>query len=249
MTNNDLFTEDTDSSIDISEVAAFLAEQNEQTEEVTPERVPGEIPEDIKAMLEEGADDSEEVSDSNSSVELPVDAAFDNNKKNLFDRMTVNVLDTEVPITEEDKAMYLKCVLHSRPVELAVTAPNGISGKCRSLSVYEGDVAATAFTKFLSSFPDTAIGFHEGIIQQFRLSMQLVEFCGNALEYLEYKRGVNGSISDHADDLLEKSKIILDVPAPVYDIYVRIMNVYQHKLYRLNNAAFNSDFWSPAGTD
>ena len=242
MTDNELFTEDTDSSISVAEVASFLASAEEEQTSTSVE-----IPEDIKAMLSDTSGDSEEVPVTR--VDLPVDEAFAHNNKNLFDKMVVNVQDVEVPITEEDKTMYLKCVLHSLPVELTVSAPNGISGKCRSLSVYEGDVVATAFARFVAACPDIALGFHDGIIQQYRIAMQLMQFCGNPLEYLEYKRGVNGTLTEHADDLIEKSKTVLDVAGPVYDIYVRIMNIYHYKLSRLNSAAFNSDFWSPVGTD
>lgn len=243
MTDNELFTEDTDSSISVAEVASFL---NSSAEEQSSTSF--EIPEDIKAMLSAKSEDSEEAPDT-PRIELPVDETFANNNKNMFDKMVVNVQDVEVPITEEDKSMYLKCVLHSLPVELTVSAPNGISGKCRSLSVYEGDVIATAFAKFVAACPDLTLGFHDGIIQQYRIAMQLMQFCGNPCEYLEYKRGVNGTLSEHADDLIDKSRTVLDVAAPVYDIYVRIMNIYNYKLSRLNSAAFNSDFWSPVGTD
>jgi hypothetical protein len=242
MTDNELFTEDNDSSISVAEVASYLASAAEDQSSTSVE-----IPEDIKAMLSAKSEDSEEAP--NPRIELPVDETFAHNNKNLFDKMVVNVQDVEVPITEEDKAMYLKCVLHSLPVELTVSAPNGISGKCRSLSVYEGDVIATAFARFVAACPDLALGFHDGIIQQYRIAMQLMQFCGKPCEYLEYKRGVNGTLADHADDLIEKSKVVLDVAAPVYDIYVRIMNVYHYKLSRLNSAAFNSDFWSPVGSD
>ena len=65
--------------------------------------------------------------------------------------MFVSVRDVDIPITTEDKSIYLKSLLFSRPIELEIKAPNGISGICRSLSVYEGDLTTAALTSILRS--------------------------------------------------------------------------------------------------
>ena len=237
MHDNELFTED-ETSVSPDEVAAFLAEEENSQK--------GEVPSDIKDMLSAPVED---VTEKDSRVSIAPDKSFDDDKRNLFEDMMVSVRDVDIPITDEDKSIYLKCLLFSSPVELNIKAPNGIHGKCRSLSVYESDVAAYAFSQYIKKYPDTAPGFQEGILQQLRIAMQLQEYCGHTLPYLSYERGVNGSIEQHAEDLYEKSQRILDVPGPVYGIYVRLLNIFHYKLGRLHESAFNSDFWSPVGTD
>lgn len=239
--NNELFTEVEDNNnIDPSEVAAFLNADNDQ-----PISNAGEVPEDIKAMLQEDTEEAEKEE----RVAISPDHAFEDDRRTEFENMFVSVRDIDIPITTEDKSIYLKSLLFSRPIELEIKAPNGISGTCRSLSVYEGDLTTAALTKYLEKYPKISVGFHESIIQQFRIAMQLKEFCGSPLSYLEYERGKDGTFEEHVNHLFETSQRVLDVPGPVYGIYVRLLNIFQYKLGRLHEAAFNSDFWSPVGTD
>lgn len=235
MTTEELFTEEDNNNIDPSEVAAFLEEGE----------APGTIPDDIKAMLSE--DEDLEKDKKVARVEIEPDKSFDKNKRDAFDNMYVYVRDIDVPITEEDKVLYMKGLLHSAPINLTISTQNGLSGKCRSLSVYEGDVAAGAMTHFLTKYPGTPLGFHDALGQQYRIAMQLTEYCGKPLGYLTYTRGEGGTFDDHVLDLYENSQRVLDVPGPVYGMYVRMLNVFQHKLGKLHEAAFNADFWSPAG--
>lgn len=235
MDTEDLFTEEED--IRPEDVKEFLEEQSN-------EPAPGEIPADILEMLEEDNTPKEP-----SRVEIEPDHTYEANKRDLFENMVVNVRDVDVPITEDDKALYLKGLLHAKPVELVITAKNGVSGKCRTISVYESDVAAGALSLYLEKYPSTAIGFYDSLLQQYRIALQLVEFCGRPVSFLSYERGVNGTKEDHIKDLYEKSQAVLDVPGPVYGMYVRLTNVFQYKIARLQEAAFNSDFWDPADTD
>lgn len=232
MATEELFTEEDNNNIDPSEIASFLEEE-----------APGTIPDDIKSMLEE---DTDLEPPKETRVEIEPDKSFEDNKRDMFDNMHVYVRDIDVPITEEDKIVYMKGLLHSMPIVLEIATKNGLRGKCRSLSVYEGDVAAGAMAHYLSKYPGTSLGFHDALSQQYRIAMQLTEYCGHPLGYLTYTRG-NGTFDEHVQDLFENSQKVLDVPGPVYGIYVRMLNVFQHKLGKLHEAAFNADFWSPAG--
>lgn len=239
---NDLFTEESDNNnIDLTEVAAFLSDVVDE-QEVQPTSMAGEVPDDIKEMLQDDHETEEQ------RVNISPDTTFEDDKRKAFEDMFVSVRDIDIPITEEDKLVYMKGLLFSRPIELEIKAPNGISGKCRALSVYEGDIVTAALGKYLEKYPSMSAGFNESIIQQYRAAMQLKEFCGKPLSYLEYERG-NGTFEEHVNDLFETSQHILDVPGPVYGIYIRILNIFQYKLGRLHDAAFNSDFWSPVDTD
>lgn len=239
MATEELFTEDDSNNISAEEVANFLSKQEDDT--------PGAIPEDIQNLLSEDVDQVETKAPAR--VEVSPDDAFAENKRDIFDNMFVHVRDVDIPITEDDKLIYMKGLLHSIPINLTINTQNGVSGKCRSLSVYEGDVAAGAIGLYLTKYPNTPLEFHESIAQQYRVAMQLTEYCKKPLAYLSYTRGEGGTFEDHVQDLFEKSQRVLDVPGPVYGIYVRLLNVFQHKLGKLHEAAFNADFWSPAGLD
>lgn len=231
----ELFTEESN-DISADEVKAYLAgeEKNEN---------PGAIPEDIMEMLQE-----EEKEDEEQRVEITPDKSFEENKRDIFENMYVSVRDVDVPITEEDKLLYLKGILNSTPITLKITAKNGMSGKCRSLSVYEGDVAAGALGKYLEKYPNTALEFQDSILQQYRVAMQLTEYCNRPIGYLSYDRE-SGTFEEHVEHLFKNSQKVLDVPGPVYGMYVRLINVFQYKIGKLHEAAFNSDFWSPVGAD
>lgn len=241
MAEEDLLIEEDDNSISSDEVSEFLKEH--ESSEATNV---GEIPEDIQELLKE--DDSKHKQEETRTTFEP-DHTFEDNKKALFENMIVSVRDAEVPVTEEDKAVYLKALLTSTPVELTVVAKNGVSAKCRTISVYEADVAAGALTLYLKHYPETSYAFQDSILQQYRVALQLISFCGRDIGNLSYERGVNGTKEDHIKDLYEQSQKVLDVPGPVYGMYVRLTNVFQYKINKLQEAAFNSDFWLPAGTD
>lgn len=248
MTNykdTDIDTEETlFEEISADEVSSFLQEESE--EENHNARAVGEIPDDVKALLE---DDSKDTTPEATRVTLAPDPTFEDSKRDAFENMYVTVRDVDVPVTDEDKTVYLKCLLHSTPITLTITAKNGVSAACRSLSVYEGDVAAAAMGIYMKEYPDTAIGFIDSIMQQYKLAMMITSFCGKKLDYLQYEVGVNGTREDHAKDLYDKANAILDVPGPVYGMYVRLANVFQYKLAKLHEAAFNEDFWFPADSD
>lgn len=234
----ELFTEDT-SNIKPEEVAEFLA--NAETSDT-----PGTIPDDIRELLQEDVEDKDLADD---RVEITPDKTFEKNKRDVFDNMFVHVRDMDIPITEDDKLLYMKGLLTSNPIVLSIKMQNGITAKCRSLSVYEGDVAVGALAQYLKKYPGTPLGYHDSLLQQYRIAMQLTEYCSRPLEYLTYTRGVDGSFDDHVNDLFEKSQRVLDVPGPVFGIYIRMINVFQYKIGKLHEAAFNSDFWSPVGSD
>lgn len=234
----ELFTEDT-SNIKPEEVAEFLA--NAETSDT-----PGTIPDDIRELLQEDVEDKDLVDD---RVEITPDKTFEKNKRDVFDNMFVHVRDMDIPITEDDKLLYMKGLLTSNTIVLSIKMQNGITAKCRSLSVYEGDVAVGALAQYLKKYPGTPLGYHDSLLQQYRIAMQLTEYCSRPLEYLTYTRGVDGSFDDHVNDLFEKSQRVLDVPGPVFGIYIRMINVFQYKIGKLHEAAFNSDFWSPVGSD
>lgn len=234
----ELFTEDT-SNIKPEEVAEFLA--NAETSDA-----PGTIPDDIRELLQEDVEDKDIDDD---RVEITPDKTFEKNKRDVFDNMFVHVRDMDIPITEDDKLLYMKGLLTSNPIVLSIKMQNGITAKCRSLSVYEGDVAVGALANYLKKYPGTPLGYHDSLLQQYRIAMQLTEYCNRPLEYLTYTRGVDGSFDEHVADLFEKSQRVLDVPGPVFGIYIRMINVFQYKIGKLHEAAFNSDFWSPVGSD
>lgn len=240
MADNIPFDED-DEFVSPEDIKAYLEEEKQEESSSI-------IPEDVQELLKADAEDNT-APEEPERVELEPDKTFEENRKEAFEQMVVTVKDWEVPITDDDKAMYIKCLLNSTPVELDIKAKNGTSGRCRALSVYESDVAVAALAHYLKIYPQTDYMFQESLLQQYRAAMQLMSYCSKSLDYISYERGKNGTKEDHAKDLYERSQTLLDVPGPVYGMYIRLLNVFQFKINKLQEAAFNSDFWFPGDSD
>lgn len=204
-------------------------------------------PEEVKQFLAGEQPVAEEEEDKR--IELERDTTFDQNDKSTFDNMFVTLQNKNIKVTETEKALYLKALLSMRPVEFKVSLKNGAYGVCRTISVYEGDLVALAIAEHAKQYPDLDIMYHAGLVQQYRMGLQLISFCGKDMDHLSFERGVNGSSREHAHELFEKSKRLSDLPAPTYGSMVQILNVFQAKINILQEAALNEDFWNPADTD
>lgn len=241
----------------IPKIESPIKEETDATQSPDPEAVAAYLkanglntPPDAEDLLAGKSSEEEAPEEENEvRISLSSDPMFDNDKRAAVDRMFVSVKDTEIPISHEEQALYIKATLNNVPVILPIEMENGIKMECRSLSVYEGDLVYDALNKFVADFPNVNASLWEGIIQQYRISMQLMSINGRKLDYLTYKYSP-GDREKHAEDLYKKSnEMLMDVQGPLFGVYIRGLNVFQSKLNRLQEAAFNKDFWSPAGTD
>ena len=223
----------------------------EEVEDDTPQVSPEEVQQFLNAESEseEKTPEVEESEQEESRITLDRDLTFDSNDKSTFENMFVSLNNTNIKVTEKEKALYLKAMLTMNPVQFEITLKNGAYGVCRTMSVYEGDLVALAVVENTKRYPDLDIMFQAGIVQQYRMALQLVSFCGKAMDMCTYERGVNGTAQEHAQDLYTRSQVLSDLPAPTYGSMVQILNVFQAKINILQEAALNEDFWNPADTD
>lgn len=182
-------------------------------------------------------------------ITLTTDPTFTKNTLDPIERLFVSVKDIDIPITDEDQALYLKATLNDKPVIFTIAMENGIRFECRSLSMYESELTFAALTEYTKAYPDTNSAFWDGLLQQYRIAMQIQSVNSIPREYLSYAYEANKRI-DHAIHLYQESdRIVSKIQAPLYGLMVRALNVFQHKLTRLQEAAFNKDFWHPGETD
>lgn len=242
----------------IPKIESPIKEETSATQSPDPEAVAAYLaandlntPKDAEDLLAGKSDEVDTPGEEENEVRISLssDPMFNDNKRAVIDRMFVSVKDTEIPISPEDQALYIKATLNNVPVVMSIEMENGIKMECRSLSVYEGDLVYDALNKFLSEYPEVNAALWEGIIQQYRIAMQLVSINGRKIDHLVYKYDP-GKRAEHAEDLYRKSnEMLMDIQGPLFGVYVRGLNVFQSKLNRLQEAAFNKDFWSPVGTD
>lgn len=234
------------------DVIAFLQEEGENTDlpAGAQDLLSGE--EEEKTLMQDAKEKLEDLSSGESRVTFTTDPTFEEvpheeREKEIF----ISVRDTEIPVTSEDKILYLKACLNDKPVILDVKMKNGISFSCRSLSNYELDLTYVAVQLFAETYKNVNVGLYESIAQQFRASMQVVSIDGTRQPYLRfsYREGAE-NMDEDARTLMEKSNKQLQNSQGIrFGLMVRALNVFQHKLTRLQEAAFNEDFWKLGDID
>lgn len=154
-----------------------------------------------------------------------------------------------VPVTQEDKDLYIKAVLNDVPLQLTIEVAKGIEITCRSLTPYERDLAVHAVAAYLKQKAGTyATGvFVNDYAREFMISMQLVSVGNITFPYRSYNSGDGRSREEHIMDLAENGKVLVDnLSLPKYNLVVKALNVFENKLAVLNTAALRKDFWDPA---
>lgn len=154
-----------------------------------------------------------------------------------------------IPVTQEDKDLYIKAVLNDVPLQLTIEVAKGIEITCRSLTPYERDLAVHAVAAYLKQKAGTyATGvFVNDYAREFMISMQLVSVGSATFPYRSYNSGDGRSREEHIMDLAEHGKVLVDnLSLPKYNLVVKALNVFENKLAVLNTAALRKDFWDPA---
>lgn len=237
-TNEDIdsIVEDIDTaSPDAESVAAFLAETKEP-----------ENHEDEPETRDNVTDSLERNPDGSIRINFTADDTFRADKRvTEADNMFISVLDTDIAVTVDDQTSYIKATLNDVPVILSVRMENGITVTCRSLSVYETDLVFDALAANLKENPELSPALLDGFVQQYRAAMQIVSFRHDSIDYLTFQYEP-GKRAEHAQRLYEESnQRIMSMSGVRFALCIRALNVFQHKLNRLQEAAFNKDFWDP----
>lgn len=183
---------------------------------------------------------------------ITADATFDKVEAEELTRMYMApVKDSEVPITDDDQALYLKAMLNDVPLELTQALANGqVVVTCRALSVYEQDLLLEAAVQATGGPSEGVLSLVPSVAQQLRVTMQVTKVNGvsqNAV-YMEPKRG-----KAH-DEQIEELINISDsrtgkMPSSKFGFLVRALNVFEHKVAKMHSLAYNKTFWKPVETD
>jgi hypothetical protein len=164
--------------------------------------------------------------------------------------MVVPVKDTMHPISEGDKEAYLEAMLTESNLHLPIKMSNGITIVCRDLNMYERNLSLQlAKDKIIKNkyMPDMVIT----VLREIRLPMQIVKINDKPFKtiYFDYNTDVTDDVFEEDKKALDASykKTILPLPSMLQSLYLKALNIFEHKLARLEEAAFNSDFWNPVG--
>ena len=89
------------------------------------------------------------------------------------------------------------------------------------------------------------------VLREIRLPMQIVKINNKPFKtiYFDYNDDVTDEVFEADKKALDASykKTILPLPSMLQSLYLKALNIFEHKLARLEEAAFNSDFWNPVG--
>lgn len=193
-----------------------------------------------------------DTTDSIFQTTVTADVTFDKVEAEELTRMYMApVRDSEVPITDDDQALYLKAMLNDTPLELTQSLANSqVVVTCRALSVYEQDLVLEAAVKATGGPNEGVLSLVPSVAQQLRVTMQVTKVNGvsqNAL-YMEPKRG-----KEHEAQIEELISISDDrtgrMPASKFGFLVRALNVFEHKVAKMHSLAYNKTFWKPVETD
>lgn len=248
MAEEDIVLEELDTaSPDADLVKEFLAEHdpevNTQETVAEPEEPESYTPPKITKV---------DVTDTAFRANLMADTTFDQVEAEAITRTYMApIKDTEIPITDNDQALYLKSVLNDVPLELTQTLAGGnVSVTCRALSVYEQDLVLEAALKLVGKQEEGAFSLLPSIAQQLRAAMQVTrinDVAQNAL-YLEPKRGEEHEAQ--VDELIRHTdKYVGRMQFAKFGFLVRALNVFEHKAAHMHAMAYNKTFWKPAEID
>lgn len=157
-------------------------------------------------------------------------------------QITVKVNEYDIPVTEADQRMYLKAVLNDAPVALTIPVLKGtLNVTCRALSVAESETIITTALKYFKDNPELNSMLMTDYIRQLRTIFQVVSINGKpAFPHLDLNQDTFAS---------EVWTTFRDMSTARYNAISAALNVFEHKLSRLNSAALNEDFWLPGEID
>lgn len=213
--------------------------------------------EDNQSQDNEASDyEDEEVDTDNKEkqlerIKIQPPATYEYNKDS-YEQMFVPVQDYNHPITQQDKEDYLDAMLQESELQLTIDMKNGLKVTCRDLNMYEREVSlelAKRMLKLEGLTPQIAYT----ALANIRMPMQIVK-CGskkfNTIR-LNYDADATKEQFNTDVEFLQKEykKILMPIPSFIQSLYSKALNIFEHKLARLEEAAFNEDFWNPVGRD
>lgn len=236
-------------SPDPEAVKAYLAEQKAKEEQQAAEganqMLEDEPPAESPGQEEEQEDDQLQGT---GRITFKADSSFEVNEMDLLEKQQVRVNLEDIPVTEADMRNYLKCMLQDVPLELDIELYGGkIIIRARAISAYEQQLAAATAYSYTMSQSNTHLAsvIAPVFIQKLRIALQLRTFNGLPVSDLEFKPEPNMLVAHIKKLTLRADDLIGSCSAPRWNAYVYALNVFEHKLTKLNEMALNRDFLNP----
>jgi hypothetical protein len=191
--------------------------------------------------------DPEPTKESEPEREIPRDKMFEQDTNSLESFMQGRYTGPEdVPVTEDDKALYLKAMLNDKPVHMEITLFGGqLSVKVKARSTKEQQVMYLAIHKDRDEglIPDTASLISAS--QRYGIRFMLVEYNNSPVDQLDLE-GL--SYSESVDMLREETCKLLDgMSVPKWNSILNAMNIFEAKMAKMGTECLNENFWTPAG--
>lgn len=169
-------------------------------------------------------------------------------RKNFYENMVVPVRDDQHVITNSDKEAYLQAMLTDSQLELPIEMQNGITIVCRDLNMYERELSMELVKDQIKENNLSPMMLAH-IMQGIRMPMQLVRINDkkfNTIKF-EFKDYTLEQLEQDKKTLSKKQKkLVMPMSVGTQSLYLKALNIFEHKLARLEEAAFNKDFWNPA---
>lgn len=223
-------------------------ELEDESEDISPEAVKNflekEAAKDTVSEEQQPSEIKPEHKDMNTvSYTLQSDTTFSEPQAvEKLQQIAVKVNERDIPVTEADQRMYLKSVLNDVPVEITIPVMNNMMKvTCRALSVAESEKIIVAAIKYFKDNPELNSMLMPDYIRQLRTICQVVR--------------INGKPAFPAIDINSETFVsevwtaFRDMSTARYNAISAALNVFEHKLSRLNAAALNEDFWLPGEID
>lgn len=227
------------------------AEEEEEAAETPEETWEAPIPDDLFSNREDEDEDEEDTKSEpfQGKISLHTDTAFiDDQLEAMSNLYQTTVKGFEYKITQEEKEEYLRCMLMDKPITMEVkTAGSNVGVTCRALSVYEIELATYAGMQYMKNAEDTYMAemTWRSEVQKYRLAMQAMQIGRDKVDYLSYKPEP-GKLQENARDLQQKANERFGTMNVIrWRLCVHALNVFEHKLTRLNELALMPDFLSP----
>lgn len=253
MSDNLLIEEEEQNDVSAADIKAYMEQQNigadieqeSKQQESTPDQ----------SISQQEQSDSEESKEYN--VHFGSDTTFDtgvDSKYGEYANLHINLRDDQLPITNAEKEQYLVAMLNEQQYEQEVKMFNKFTVRCRDLNMYEKQVVLKIVQDEVKKNPNTPPVVIYMLLRQCRVPMQVTEVCGKKTNVVRFEYDPDNQTADQiekdAEFLLKKSmEMVYNTPSARYDLYMKALNVFENKLLRLHEAAFNENFLNPAEQD
>lgn len=239
------------SQVNPEEVKAFLKEQEktEGTPEVTTEsQMPGHEVVNLDQLQEDTARENAETRELQERAEEARSKLFEPDKASLA-HLSAWVLSegkVKVEVDAQDKALYLKSLLHDVPLELPIKLEIGIEILIKALTNFEFDIIFLALEKINEKQKIVGPAQYASLVQQCAAALQIVKFGDKHMNVPTFEPG-KISVEAAAEQLKERIELELGKWAwPKWQTAITALRVFEAKLALCNENARNGNFWQTA---